>query len=143
MKMPGRAIIVALLALAAGVANSEQFERFGPWRVHYIAFNASLLSATIAERYGIVRGRNKGLVNITAVGVAGHGERAGVSGRYRNLLGQTFDLDFREIDDGAAVYYLAAFDFDNAETLRFEVLLDLPDHGTETLRFQQPLYHDD
>ena len=136
-----RAIAIALLMLAAGVANSEQFERYGPWRVHYIAFNASLLSATIAERYGIVRGRNKGLVNITAVGAAGRGERAGVTGRYRNLLGQSHDLDFREIDDGNAVYYLAAFDFDNAETLRFQVLLDLPGHGTETLHFQQPLYY--
>lgn len=136
-----RAVIVALLALAAGLANAEQFARYGQWRVHYIAFNASLLSATIAERYGIVRGRNKGLVNITAVGAAGRGERASVTGHYRNLLGQTYDLEFREIDDGDAVYYLAAFDFDNAETLRFEVLLDLPGHGTETLRFQQPLYH--
>lgn len=143
MNALSRAVILALLALAAGVANSEQFESYGPWRVHYIAFNASLLSATIAERYGIVRGRNKGLVNITAVGHAGRGERVGVSGRYRNLLGQSYDLDFREIDDGDAVYYLAAFDFDNAETLRFEVLLDLPDHGVETLRFQQPLYYAD
>ena len=138
-----RAIAIALLALVAGIANAEQFEQYGPWRVHYIAFNASLLSATIAERYGIVRGRNKGLVNITAVGTAGRGERAGVTGRYRNLLGQSYALDFREIDDGDAVYYLAAFDFDNAETLRFEVLLDLPGHGTETLRFQQPLYDAD
>ena len=136
-----RAIAIALLVLAGDVANSEQFERYGPWRVHYIAFNASLLSATIAERYGIVRGRNKGLVNITAVGAAGRGERAGVTGRYRNLLGQSYDLEFREIVDGNAVYYLAAFDFDNAETLRFEVLLDLADHGTETLHFQQPLYY--
>ena len=143
MKKLGTAIAVALLASAGGLANAEQFERYGPWRVHYIAFNASLLSATIAERYGIVRGRNKGLVNITAVGTAGRGERAGVTGRYRNLLGQTYDLEFREIDDGDAVYYLAAFDFDNAETLRFEVLLDLPDHGVETLRFQQPLYNAD
>ena len=143
MKTLTRVTIVVLLAVAGGSANAEQFERYGPWRVHYIAFNASLLSATIAERYGIVRGRNKGLVNITAVGAAGHGERAGVTGRYRNLLGQSHDLEFREIDDGDAVYYLAAFDFDNAETLRFEVLLDLPDHGVETLRFQQPLYYTD
>lgn len=143
MKTLTRATVVALLALVAGLANAEQFKRYGPWRVHYIAFNASLLSATTAERYDIVRGRNKGLVNITAVGAAGRGERAGVTGRYRNLLGQTYELDFREIDDGDAVYYLAAFDFDNAETLRFEVVLELPDHGVETLRFQQPLYDAD
>ena len=135
-----RTVAVAVLGLGALVAGAEQFKQFGTWRVHYIAFNASVLSSTIAERYGIVRGRNKGLVNITAVGASDRGERTGVTGRYRNLLGQSYDLDFREIDDGESVYYLAAFDFDNAETLRFEVQIALPDHGTETLRFQQPLY---
>lgn len=134
-----RSLAIGLAILATSVA-AEQFKQFGPWRVHYIAFNASVLSATIAERYTIVRGRNKGLVNITAVRSSGRGEHVGVVGRYRNLLGQSFDLDFRRIDDNDAVYYLAAFDFDNAETLRFEIQLDLPDHGPETLQFQQPLY---
>ena len=140
MKRLAHTVAAAVLGLSAAVADAEQFEQFGVWRVHYIAFNASVLSSAIAERYGIVRGRNKGLVNITAVGKSGRGERAGVTGRYRNLLGQSYALDFREIDDGEAVYYLAAFDFDNAETLRFEVQVELADHGAETLRFQQPLY---
>ena len=140
MMRPRCLVATALLGLTAAFVAAEQFEQFGHWRVHYIAFNASTLSSAIAERYGIVRGRNKGLVNITAVGASGRGEHAGVTGHYRNLLGQSFALDFRQIDDGEAVYYLAAFDFDDAETLRFEVRLELPDHGTETVRFQQPLY---
>ena len=131
------------LALAAAFAPAEQFEQFGAWRVHYIAFNATLLPKTVAERHAIVRGRNKALVNITAVGESGRGESIGIRGRYRNLLGQSFDLGFRRIDDAEAVYYLAALDFDNAETLRFEIELELPGHGSETLRFQQPLYFAD
>ena len=124
-------------------AHSEQFERFGEWRVHYIAFNASVLSPEIAERYGIVRGANKALVNITAVGPSGRGEKVAVRGAFKNLLDQSTKLDFREIDDGEAVYYLAAFDFDHAENLRFEITLDLPEHGTETFRFQHALYRED
>ena len=138
-RIPALAVLAALACLVAP-ANAEQFKRFGDWQVHYIAFNSSLLSPPVAERYGITRGRNKGLVNISALRASGHGEEIAVGGRFRNLLGQTRELSFRRIEDAGSVYYLAAFDFENAETLRFEIDLDLPGHGAETLRFQQPLY---
>ena len=138
-----RRTVLFLLALTAALGHGEQFKQFGPWRVHYIAFNASLLAPEIAERYNLVRGRNKGLVNLSAVGASGRGEKIEVAGRFVNLLGQPHRLDFREIDDHGTVYYLAAFDFDQAEQLRFEIDLVLPGHGVETLRFQQPLYFAD
>ncbi len=140
-----RALRLALLACAllACAALAEQFKQFGAWQVHYIAFNTATLSAEIAERYELVRGRNKGLLNISAIGPSGRGERVEVSGRFVNLLGQTVGLDFREIDDQGTVYYLAAFDFDHAEALRFEVSLELPGHGAATLAFQQALYFPD
>ena len=131
------ALFLAAFALHGG---AEQFKTFGQWQIHYIAFNASMLSPAIAERYGIVRGRNKGLVNVSAVGASGGGEQVGVRGIFRNLLDQSTTLDFREIRDGESVYYLAAFDFQNAEELRFEIVVDLPGRGEETVRFQQPLY---
>ena len=141
MKKPVLAASVLLLAVCA--AHAEQFKRFGDWRVHYIAFNASVLSAEIAERYEIVRGSDKGLVNITAVGRSGKGEKIQVKGRFKNLLDQTTKLDFREIDDKGTVYYVAAFDFENAENLRFEITVELPKHGSETFRFQHALYRED
>ena len=129
-----------LLGFTAALSSAEQFEQFGDWQVHYIAFNASLLAPAVAERYDIVRGRNKGLLNISAIGPSERGEKVAVEGRFLNLLGQSTTLRFREIDDDGAVYYLAAFDFQNAEVLRFEIAVALPGHGVETLRFQQPLY---
>ncbi len=141
--------LAALLALAATPSQGEQFQQFGQWRVHYIAFNTSLLSPRIASRYQLVRGRDKALVNISAIGPTDAGDageaprRVTVTGRLVNLLGQPRRLAFREIDDGGAVYYLAEFDFEDAETLRFEITLELPGHGVETLSFQQPLYHSD
>ena len=134
------ALGAAVAALAATLAMAAQFQRFGAFEVHFVAFNASRLSVEMAERYGIVRGPAKGLVNISAVGASGRGERMRVQGRFENLLGQSQPLTFREIDDAGTFYYLAAFDFPHAETLRFEVTVTLPGHGTETVRFQQPLY---
>ena len=137
----GAAVLFALgIGGWALLAHAEQFKTFGPWQVHYIAFNASMLSPEVAERYDIVRGRNKGLVNISVVGAAGVGEEAGVRGSFRNLLGQSTTLQFREVRDGGSVYYLAALDFQNAEQLRFEIVVDIPGRGEETVRFQQPLY---
>ena len=139
-----RAVLAALaLVFVLCAVHAEQFKRFGDWRVHYNPFNASVLSAEVAERYEIVRGSNKGLVNITAIGPSGRGEKVSVTGRFKNLLDQTTKLDFREIDDKGTVYYLAAFDFENAENLRFEITVELPKHGTETFRFQHALYRDE
>ena len=139
-----RVVLAALAVVFVLCAvHAEQFKRFGDWRVHHNAFNASVLSAEVAERYDIVRGSNKGLVNITAIGPSGRGEKASVTGRFKNLLDQTTKLDFREIDDKGTVYYLAAFDFENAENLRFEITVELPKHGTETFRFQHALYRDE
>ena len=132
-----------LVAAVGAAALCAQFKRFGAWEVHYIAFNASELSADIAERYAIVRGPNKGLVNVSAVRGEGGGRRVRVEGAFTDLLGQSHPLTFREIVDAETFYYLAAFDFPHAEALRFEIAVTLPEHGLETVRFQQPLYRTD
>ena len=138
-----KVVLASVVLVFVLCARAEQFKRFGDWHVHYIAFAASVLSAEIAARYQIVRGRNKGLVNITAIGPSGRGEKVSVTGRFRNLLDQTTKLDFREIDDQGTVYYLAAFDFEHAENLRFEITVELPKHGAETFRFQHALYREE
>ena len=158
-----RAVALCLAAGTAAAAFAAQFQRFGEWEVHYIAFNATQLSAQIADRYGIVRGPNKGLVNVSAVreagravrreegpaegreegARAGRGEKAQVEGRFVDLLGRSHPLRFREIDDAGTFYYLAAFDFPHGETLRFEITVTLPGRGVETVRFEQPLYRSD
>ena len=159
-----RGVALCLAAGAAAAVFGAQFQRFGEWEVHYIAFNATQLSAQIAERYDIVRGPNKGLVNVSAVRPApgdeeraeagaedggeagtrtGRGEKAQVEGRFVDLLGRARVLRFREIDDAGTFYYLAAFEFPHGEMLRFEITVTLPGRGAETVRFEQPLYRSD
>ena len=137
-----RFLFTSLLAASflATHLHAEQFRDFGDWRIHYIAVGASFLPVEVAERHGIVRGDNKAIVNISAIGAGGRSGAIGIAGTVTNLLGQKTTLRFREVRDGAAIYYLAPFDFEDAETLRFELRLTLPDHGEETLSFQQPLY---
>lgn len=48
---------------------------------------------------------------------------ASVSGGKRNLLGQVSDIDFREIREENAIYYIGEFDYSNAEIVRFTIIV--------------------
>lgn len=130
---------VAVLAFVAGTLSAEQKQAFGDYEVHYSVFNPSFLRAEVAERYDVVRGRDKAVVNVSIL----HEERSvavPVTGTLKNLLGQLQPLDFREVTEGEAVYYLATLTYQDRDTLRFEITADLPGYGPAVLRFQQTLY---
>ena len=131
---------VLLLALAG---QAEQKAAFGDYAVHYVVFNASFLRPQIAERYGIVRGRDKALANVSVLDADGRAVEAPVTGSFRNLLGQVETLRFRAVREGDALYYLASLTYPHAEALRFEIVADLPGHGPATIAFQQTLYWED
>ena len=134
-----RRAAVAVLVLAAGVLSAEQKQAFGDYEVHYSVFNPSFLRAEVADRYGVVRGRDKAVVNVSIQ----NEERSvavSVTGTVKNLLGQLQPLDFREVKEGEAVYYLATLTYQDRDTLRFEITADLPGYGPAVVRFQQTLY---
>ena len=132
-------VAMAVVVLAAGVFFAEQKQSFDGYEVHYSVFNPSFLRADVAERYGVVRGRDKALINVSVT----DGERSvsvPMRGSVKNLLGQSQALDFREVQDGEAVYYLAMLTYQDRDTLRFEITTDLPGHGPAVVKFQQTLY---
>ena len=107
--------------------------------MHYSVFNPSFLRAEVAQRYDVVRGRDKALVNVSVL----DGERSvivPVTGTVKNLLGQSQALNFREVREGDAIYYLATLTYQDRDTLRFEISADLPGYGMAVVRFQQTLY---
>ena len=134
-----RRAAITVLVLAAGVLSAEQKQAFGDYEVHYSVFNPSFLRAEVAERYDVVRGRDKAVVNVSIL----DGERSvalPVTGTVKNLLGQLQPLDFREVKEGEAVYYLAMLTYQDRDTLRFEITADLPGYGAAVVKFQQTLY---
>ena len=134
-----RRAAVAVLVLAAGVLSAEQKQAFGDYEVHYSVFNPSFLRAEVAERYDVVRGRDKAVVNVS-IQDEEQSVAVSVTGTVRNLLGQLQPLDFREVKEGEAVYYLATLTYQDRDTLRFEITADLPGYGPAVVRFQQTLY---
>ncbi len=133
---------ILLLVLLPDFARSEQSIHFGPLEVHYVLLASTFLEPEVAARYGIVRARNRGLVNLTVLSGSGTPRTATLQGVMTNLLGQRFELSFEELRDGPAIYYIASFRYTDAELLRFEIEVTTPDEGGGTLRIEQQLYWD-
>ena len=66
-----------------------------------------------------------------------------LNGEVTNLLEQRAGLDFREIREGDAIYYLAEVRHTDRETLRFHVEITTPDGITRALKFQQQMFWDE
>ena len=139
-----------LLCLAAALtgtltgtrAQAEQLERLGDWDVHYVVIRTSFLKPEIAAKHGIVRGADRALLNISVIGDDGKPVVATLSGRVRNLLEQDTPLEFQEVREGDAVYYLAQIRHTDREILRFYVDIRPPDGTVQRLEFQQQMYQD-
>lgn len=114
-----------LLALA-GTTSAEQKISQDGIEVHYSAFRSTFLDPEIAERYGIPRAENLGVLNITAIkpdpnSILGTPLEADVTGDATNLLSQLKPLEFKEFKLEKGVYYISTFKISNQELLKFDV----------------------
>lgn len=117
--------LLILTLLIVSPASFSASESFGEYTVHYQAVNSTFVNADIAEQYGIVRSDRRAFLNISVMKSASDGTMAAVpaivSGGKRNLLGQVGEINFREIREENAIYYIGEFEFSNAEIVRFAI----------------------
>lgn len=131
----------AASAAAQGAKLIESFSDFGDYRVTYSVFNSDFIAPEIARQYNLVRARDRAFVNISVAKKDGNkGMSAGISGNATNLIQQSRSLEFQEIRDQDAVYYLAPFRFENEESLTFNIDLVLPDGSNHQLTFRRQLH---
>jgi hypothetical protein len=95
----------------------------------------------------IVRGKDKGLVNIAVAKVPGVALPAVVSGTVSNIIQQSQTLEFVAVREQNTVYYLAPFEFDNEDFLTFKIRVVPQSDGPETVypydfKFQKKMYVD-
>ncbi len=115
---------------------------YGDLDVHYSAFNSGFLQPDVAAATGMVRSKTQGVVNV-AVLKAGTASNAKVSGSVKNLLGQSTALNFKEVKEGQAIYYLAQFPFEQRETLRFTLSVQAADGVPHSFDFNQEFFPDE
>ncbi|WP_438864553.1 DUF4426 domain-containing protein [Neptunicella sp.] len=132
--------LLTLLLLACSVVHAEQFKTLDNWDVHYIVLPSTFITPEISKAYGLQRSKYQSLVNISVLdSQTKEAQSVVITGTAKNLLGQVRQLDFQEVKEQQAIYYLAQFTLDNDELWRFEITIR---HGndSQTLAFKQKLY---
>ncbi|WP_419569979.1 DUF4426 domain-containing protein [Rheinheimera sp.] len=135
--------LLALLfavSLFSGTSQAEQKQALGPWDVHYIAFDSTLLDPAIAKNYGIERSSFNALLNISVLRSNDQqAQQVELSGKVRDLMGKTTELSFKQVAEGDAIYYLAQLPVRNEQHLTF--LIDIRQGTTlQQLQFSQTFY---
>ena len=103
-------IVLSLSFSFASSASAENMAKLGSMNVHYMAIGSTFFTPEIAKVYGITRSRYNGLVNISVLDNTKQGTPAktvSISGQAKNNLGQFKSLEFKEVKEGEAIYYLA------------------------------------
>ena len=137
-----RFVSLVFCLLLALPAVAERKQTFGELDVHYSTFNSSFLQPDIAAAVGLTRSKTIGVLNIAAL-KDGKGQPAKVSGSVKNLLGQTSPLQFKQVLESGAVYYLAEFPLRQREVLTFSIQVQVGDSATNTLTFNQEVFPDE
>lgn len=142
--------IVSLLTLfiltsATSPLMAENSKEFGNYVIHYNAFRSDTLEPEVAKAYNLKRRNNRVLLNIAilkkVMNTTGTPTSATVTGHASNLTGQLKKLEFREIKEGSAIYYLAEIKFSDGEFLKFnlKIKIDGEEHATR-LKFDKRFF---
>ncbi|WP_299730693.1 DUF4426 domain-containing protein [uncultured Endozoicomonas sp.] len=153
LKQAGIFIVFVLLTslakandnIPAARALDNEPERFGNYEVYFSAFNSTFITPDVADQYNLRRGERYGIVNIAirdvSEGELGKAVTGTIAGHSMNLLTQKKGLEFSEVKEGGAIYYLADFKFSDKELLKFVIDVKPQDSlKSETLRFEQTFY---
>lgn len=142
-------IVLTILTLTNGlaVADIQTEKTFGNYVVHYSVFNSSFIDTNIAKAYEIVRSKEKVLINIAVIDHR-HPEKpipvkAHIKGYAANLMSQQIKLEFDEIREKKAIYYLANLRVSNHEVFHFTIDIQPdPNKPPFSLNFTRTLYKD-
>jgi len=133
----------AIFAAISAQASAEIKKDLGDWEVHYIALTTTFLSPEIARANNIVRSGRNALVNISVLNKrTKEAQEVNITGTARNLLGTSKTLEFTQVKEGKAIYYLASVGFSDKEILRFDIDIN-QGRSNQNLQFQQTMYVED
>ncbi|SNY46337.1 protein of unknown function [Arsukibacterium tuosuense] len=111
-----------LMLLVSTQADAEQMKKLGNWDVHYIAFPATFLTPEIAVENEIQRSKFNGVINISILDSASQqAQQVAISGIAKDLFGRQRELEFNQVVEGDAVYYLATVPYQNEQLYNFTI----------------------
>ena len=140
-----RVLFIFALALVSFNSYAESSKEFGDYVVHYNAFRSDTISPEVAKQYGLARANNRILINIAVLkkvmNTTGKPTASKVTGHASNLTGQLKKLEFKEITEGNAIYYLAETKISDGEFLKFDLkIIPEGEERAARLRFDKRFF---
>jgi len=134
-----KALFILAVALTSMNSIADNSKEFGDYVIHYNAFRSDTISPEVAKQHNLARTSNRVLVNISVLkkdaNSNGKPTASKVTGHASNLTGQLKNLEFKEITEGTAIYYLAEAKISDGEFLKFDVKV-IPDGEENAARLQ-------
>lgn len=122
------------LAMVVTAEEYQDHTNFEKYSVHYVLLDSTFVLPEIAEIHGIKRSKYENLLNVSVVLKGEYGGLpAKITGTSTNLLQQQKQLDFIEIAESTATYYLAPVRINNKEVMHFELQVT-PEGESEPLK---------
>ena len=115
-------LLTLLITLWTIQSQAQQSERFDQFELHYSIVYTTFLTAEIAAKFGIPRGKDKAMLTLSVRDA----EAGDIEGRPMEIEGRTCDLitggnmKVKEVKEGRATYYLVPFEFLDREYRFFE-----------------------
>lgn len=127
-----RFILSTFIALVCftNTANAEQFSSFDDYIVHYNALTTDQILPSVARPYGILRSKNRVLINIAVqkklMGTPVQAVEATLSVSATNLNAQLKNIEMRQVSssgdgDSRAIYYIGEMPISHEELIKFKV----------------------
>ncbi|MFU2326992.1 DUF4426 domain-containing protein [Pseudomonas sp. NFX98] len=129
---------LSVTAMAADAIKGDRQEKFGDVTVHYNTFNSTFLTPDIAKAAQLNRSKNQGVINISVL-KDGKPLTAQVTGTVKDLTSQSVPLEFKQITEQGAIYYIAQYPVPQQETRTFDIKVQTGDK-INTINFNQELF---
>ncbi|PMG31484.1 hypothetical protein BCU94_08650 [Shewanella sp. 10N.286.52.C2] len=123
--------------------QAEQKQTVGNYDIHYMALGSTFITPAIAKTYGIERSNYNGIVNIAVLDTSKEGNPAvavEIAGVANNLLDARMDLEFKEIREGDAIYYIAQVPYRDDQQINFNLTIKYGNKLNTSLKFKQKFY---
>lgn len=132
--------LLACLIIAANPACADQFVAWSDYEIHYATFSSLIIPSDVADVHGIVRSKGRIVTNIS-IRQDGLSVKADIAGTSTNLLEQVMSMDFVEVAEQQAIYYLASQSINEKDMIRFRIRVQ-PENSDEayTLEFTRRYY---
>jgi hypothetical protein len=131
-------LLLGMLLHSQANAQATGTREFGPYTVYYSVVNTTFISPQVAGHYGLVRAKDRAFINIAVRKSLDDGSDtaspARVEGRTWDLFHNQF-LEFREVREQNAIYYIADFEF-SSEDIRFFKVQLLPEGAERSYEFK-------